>query len=414
MPGAPSFYSPKATVMLVAPEDTLKRLVENPPASKSGPVIDRVRNVPAGDDLYVLVDLASLRPLIQMGLAQAQRQIPPDARPFIEGVNLISAAELTVNLSQAAPTSLVVHANDEDAAKQIEVLLDQGIEKAREQMKADLARQAASEDPVERALAQYMERVSGEWAKPFMPKRDGAKLTFLRIEGTNSPQQQLTNAAVIGFLVALLLPAVQAAREAARRNQSMNNLKQLIIALLNYHDTRKSFPPNAIYSADGKPLLSWRVAMLPFIEEQALYAQFHLDEPWDSEHNRALIARMPQAYENPNLHTEKGKTNYLAIVGKDCIFDGTAKGAGIRQITDGTSKTIMLVEADADKAVEWTKPDDLKYDENNPAAGLGHVRPGGWLAAYADGHIQFISNDTDPNILKLLFTKSDGQPVELP
>src|SRR5258707_9716343 len=116
-----------------------------------------------------------------------------------------------------------------------------------------------------------MERVSGRGVQPFMPTRDGDKLTFFHFEAGNSPQQQFTTVAVIGVLVALLLPAVQAAREAARRNQSLNNLRQISIALQNYHDTRKTFPAHAIYSADGKPLLSWRVQILPFIEENPLY-----------------------------------------------------------------------------------------------------------------------------------------------
>src|SRR6185503_11614792 len=97
------------------------------------------------------------------------------------------------------------------------------------------------------------ERVSGVWAQPFMPKRDGAKLTFFRFDGGNSPQQQLTTVAVMGVLVALLLPATQAAREAARRNQSMNNLKQLSLGLLNYESAKKVLP-SQIYAKDGKPL----------------------------------------------------------------------------------------------------------------------------------------------------------------
>ncbi len=220
--------------------------------------------------------------------------------------------------------------------------------------------------------------------------------------------------AVIGVLVALLLPAVQAAREAARRNQSMNNMKQMILGLLNYESAKKSYPAHAIYSPDGKPLLSWRVQILPFIENQALYQQFHLDEPWDSEHNRALIPQMPAIYANPNLPLPPGKTNYLAVVGTPCIFNGTEKGTRIRNITDGTSNTIMLVEANADQAVDWTKPDDLKFDAQNPSAGLGGLRPGGWLAAFADGHVSFVANSVDRQTLSALFTSAGGEIVRDP
>ncbi len=410
-PLLPSFYAPDNRTLLIAPDATIKQFVESPAQSKSGPIIDRVRTVAGGNDLYVVVDVASLLPIIQMGLAQAQRQMPPDARPFADAINLVTAADLTLNLSKAAPSSLVVHANDEAAAKQIETLIADTAAKAHEQMRAQLAKQEASEDPVERAFAHYMERVSGLWAQPFMPTREGADLTFFRFTGSNSPQQQLVTVAVIGMLVALLLPAIQAAREAARRNQSINNMRQIAIALQNYHDTRKSFPPHAIYSADGKPLLSWRVAILPFVEEAGLYSEFHLNEPWDSEHNRALVSRMPSVYKNPNLPGGNGKTNYLAVVGKECVLDGTSKGKRIRDITDGTSKTIVLVEANADHAVDWTKPDDWTFDPNHPNSGLGGLRPGGWLAGFVDGHTQFISNGIDTNELKALFTRAGGESI---
>src|SRR4051812_21507814 len=252
-PELPSFYTPDSRTLIVAPDQTLRQLVEKPQKTKSSLLIDRVQKAAGGSDLYLVVDLATLRPLIQMGLAG--EQIPPEAKPFTDMVPLVSAVELTLNLSKPAPTELVVHANDAGAAKQIESLLKEGVEKAREQMRADLAPQIESEDPVERAFAQYVERVSSRWAQPFMPKRDGGKLTIFHFESSNSPQQQLTTVAVMGVLAALLLPATQAAREAARRNQSLNNLKQISLGLHNFHDTKKTFPAHAIYSADGKPLL---------------------------------------------------------------------------------------------------------------------------------------------------------------
>ncbi len=116
--------------------------------------------------------------------------------------------------------------------------------------------------------------------------------------------------------IALLLPAVQAVREAARRAQCTNNLKQIGLALHNYHSATNGFPAAAITSKDGKPLLSWRVAILPFIEQQNLYNEFHLDEAWDSPHNKALIARMPKTYLCPTAPVrQEGTTTYKAFVG---------------------------------------------------------------------------------------------------
>jgi len=411
-PMLPSLFAPNSRTLVIASESALKQFVEGAKGPKNGPVVDLLAKSPAGSDVYAAVSVTMLRPLVQMGLAQSREPIPAEAKPFLDALNLLDTAELTLTLSQPGTTSLVAHANDATAAEKVETLLSDAAAKFKEKLNEDLAKQKASDDPVEQAFAKYTERVSGRWTQPFMPQRDGAKLTFFNAEGGSSQQQQLVTVAVIGVLVALLLPAVQAAREAARRNQSINNMKQIIIALMNNMDTQTKYPANAIYSAEGKPLLSWRVQILPYIEEKALFDEFHLDEPWDSEHNRALIPRMPAVFQNPNV-ADEGKTNYLAVVGPGCIFDGTPNGTSIVDIKDGTSRTIQVVEANADQAVEWTKPADLKLNDANPAEHLGRLRPGGWLAGFADGHIEFINNfPPDPQsaaLLKGLFTRAGGE-----
>ena len=409
-PMLPSFHAADSQTLIVAPDATLRRLVESAGEEQSGPIVDRVKSVPGGNDLYAAVDIESVRPLIMMGLAQAQANVPAEYLQFLEAPNLIKAAELTFNIS-GHPIALVVHANDEGSGQRLEALLLQASNKYQDQMRAQFAQQAASEDAVEQAMAKYMERISGSWTEQFSPQRDGSTLTFFKSEPSQAGQQQMANIAIIGILVALLLPAIQAAREAARRNVSINNLKQIMLAMHLHHDAKKSFPAHAIYSSGGKPLLSWRVQMLPYLEEQALYDQFKLDEPWDSEHNRALVARMPQIFANPNLTIEPGKTNYLAVVGEPCVMDGTANGRPMREVPDGTANTIVLVEASPDQAVEWTKPDDLEYDANNPKAGLGGLRPGAWIAGFADGSVRPVAEQIDPAQLKALFTRAGGEPV---
>lgn len=217
--------------------------------------------------------------------------------------------------------------------------------------------------------------------------------------------------ATSGVGIALLLPAVQAAREAARRTQSTNNLRQIGLAMNNFAAAYQWFPAAAGCDKEGKPLLSWRVYILPFVEQQELYNSFKLDEPWDSEHNKALIARMPIVYHNPNLpQAGEGKTNYLAVVGEKAAIRAK-QGTAMADITDGTSNTIMVVEASPDRAVIWTKPDDFSPDETNPSAGLGGTRPGIFLALFADGAVQALSLANDPATLKALFTRNGGEVI---
>lgn len=219
--------------------------------------------------------------------------------------------------------------------------------------------------------------------------------------------------------VALLLPAVQAARSAARRTQSSNNLKQIMLAMHNHHDTYRGLPPQASTDKDGKPLLSWRVLILPFIEQQALYQKFHLDEPWDSEHNKKLIAEMPQVYKSPSSTAGEGKTVYLGVSGEKGVFPVSKKPSlgptgtiGFQHITDGTSNTIAVVEAGDESAVTWTKPDDFTPDEKEPLKGLLGLYPGGFQVGFCDGSVQFISQSVDPTMLLYMFQRNDGNPIQ--
>jgi hypothetical protein len=208
-------------------------------------------------------------------------------------------------------------------------------------------------------------------------------------------------------MIALLLPAVQAAREAARRVQSLNNLRELTLGLLNHESAQGRFP---VADKNG---LSWRVQILPYLDEQQLYDQFHLDEPWDSAHNKALIEKMPGVFRSPSSSAAPGKTNYLAVRGADPIIAQGDEVVVIGDIRDGVSSTVLLVAADDERAVIWTKPDDFDWQAENPAAGLGNLHAGGiFLAAFCDAHIQAIPKTVPKETLKALFTKAGGEAVD--
>ncbi len=233
------------------------------------------------------------------------------------------------------------------------------------------------------------------------PKVEGDRLVLVLSEGSE---------AIRTLMTALTVPLDQA-RQVTRRQQSVNNLKQIGLAMHNFHDVFKSFPAQASRGPDGKPLLSWRVHILPFLEGQELYKQFHLNEPWDSPHNKTLIDKMPKVFRSPaSKLREKGKTNYMVAVGPGTVF-GKREGMSINEITDGTSNTIMLVEANDQHAVIWTKPEDLPYDPKDPGKGLWGLYEGGTNVAICDGSVRFISEKIDPETLRRLFDVADGKPV---
>ena len=207
--------------------------------------------------------------------------------------------------------------------------------------------------------------------------------------------------------IGMLLPAVQKVREAAQRTSSINNLKQIALAMHNYNSTYGAFPAAAICDKKtGKPLLSWRVAILQYIEEEALYKQFKMDEPWDSEHNLKLAKNMPKIYFHPKANKPgDDKTHYRLFYGKGAAFE-LNKPSGLAQITDGSSNTLMVVEAE--ESVVWTNPNDLAFD---PAKALPKMLSidGKFSAAYCDGSVRTFKMPIDQEILKLLIQKNDGK-----
>jgi prepilin-type processing-associated H-X9-DG protein len=228
---------------------------------------------------------------------------------------------------------------------------------------------------------------------------------------SREPIPGLTSPAIGGFLLASLVPATQSARGAARRAQCTNNLKQIGLADHNYHAAINTFPMQAIADKDGKPLLSWRVSILPYLEQQELYNKFKLDEPWDSPNNKPLIKEMPQVYLCPDRRNpEPGTTTYRVFVGKGALFE-EGEATGIQNVTDGTSNTILVVESK--DAVPWTKPDDLKFDMDAKPSLRGAASPhtGGFNALFADGSVHFIKNSISFQVFKALITRASGEVI---
>jgi uncharacterized protein (TIGR03067 family) len=197
---------------------------------------------------------------------------------------------------------------------------------------------------------------------------------------------------------------------AAAKAQSENNLKQLGIAMHQFHDTYAALPKPAIYSKDGKPLLSWRVAILPFIEQNDLFMEFRQNEPWDSPHNKKLLARMPKVYEPVRGKTKQPHSTYYQVfTGKGTPFEGDKK-LGIRDIQDGTSNTVMVVEAG--EAVPWTKPEDLPFDaKKKDLPKLGGLFDDGFHILLCDGSTMWASRKFDVPTFRAMLTRNGGEVI---
>jgi hypothetical protein len=201
------------------------------------------------------------------------------------------------------------------------------------------------------------------------------------------------------------------AAEQAKLVVGINNLKQIGVACHNFHEVHRKlpFPAGPADQPEAqKNKLSWRVHLLPYLEQAPLYEQFKLEEAWDSPHNKALIDKMPDVFKLSD-ETKPGHTQFVVPKGMGFVVDGDA-ARGIADFTDGTSNTIMVVTVALDKAEPWTKPGGFELDPTKAAEVLGG-HPAGFLALLADGSVQVMPTSINPETLRALLTIAGAEPV---
>ncbi len=208
--------------------------------------------------------------------------------------------------------------------------------------------------------------------------------------------------------------------EQKNRAQSLNNLKQIALAFHNYHDTYKTFPSAVQIGPKGVPH-SWRVTLLPYLEGAPVYDRYRQDEPWDSEHNKTLLAEMPAVLRAPDAAPDSTNTSYFGFMPSNLLDDQPQQSAAIvmgtratrmRDIIDGTSNTILVVESKLE--VPWTKPADLPFEFGQPLPTIGGIYSGGFCAAMGDASTTFIPDSFDRADLVHLIDRQDGNRVKSP
>jgi hypothetical protein len=192
---------------------------------------------------------------------------------------------------------------------------------------------------------------------------------------------------------------------------SQNNLKQIGLAMINYSDTYNGRMPTDIRDKDAKALLSWRVAILPFIEEENLSKEFKLDEPWDSANNKKLITKLPKVYAPVRVKAKEGETFYQVFSGENALFGPKKSPRFPASIPDGTANTGLVFEAG--EPVIWSKPADLPFDEKKPLPKLGGLFDGECNVVLCDGSVKRLSKKPDEKELKKFIMPADGFTIDL-
>lgn len=211
-----------------------------------------------------------------------------------------------------------------------------------------------------------------------------------------------------GVLLALLLPAVQAAREAARRAQSSNSLKQIGIALHNYHNVYGSLPPAVVKDASGNPLYSGRVLLLPYLEQPSLYSSFDLTKAWDAPENLWISETQLKVFTDPSSNNPNpSRCDFLFVTGKGTAFESD-QAAPFSSITDGLSNTLVVIEA-KNSLQSWAEPKDMDFSQPIGLPPGNH--PGGNNSLMADGSVRFLSNGIAAPVMQSLTTRAGGETV---
>ena len=197
--------------------------------------------------------------------------------------------------------------------------------------------------------------------------------------------------------------------EQKRKQTSKFNLKSIALAFHQFHDVHGYFPSVSTRLPNVDRPVSWRVAILPFIQQGELYEQYNLDEPWDSDHNQKLLKKMPGVYRHPNAWQRGPNANYVVFVGQTATGT-TEQTVEFKDVTDGLSLTLMIAEAAT--TIPWTKPEDIPFDPAKELPPIGDLSRDGWHAALGDGSVKFIPSTTSADAIKALITRAGGERIK--
>ncbi len=387
----PAFYFPDDRTMVISEEELLKKLLE---AKKpSGPLVELLAGVEGDHDIVAVGVMGPVNEVLE-GINPAE--LPPQLGMVLGLRTFVKSAVFTADLDGPQLAQLTLNSPDGDSAAQMHAVLDGLLQWGKNMFQQNRKTIVAN---IEKELPASTMKLMDEFvaAAAVGLDKENAQVTFT----IDAPPSWNELPAIVKAVM-----AKQQEQAAAFRHQL--NAQSIAFGFFNYESTYGEYPRAAAPENEGGPAVSWRVRILPFLGEEQLYEQYNLDEPWDSEQNMKLLAKMPEIFGDDPA----GKTRYVVFTGDGTFFGQDGK-LGFDQIKDGASQTILFVEAGADVAVPWTKPVDLKFNPEKPLAALGNVAGSGFVAAMMDGSVRNVPGDVAAEKLKAAITHAGGEEVEL-
>lgn len=387
---APSVYFIDAQTVLLAADHEIGNFIDHPPAA--GPLHEKVGKADLNHDIVGLGVTGELASLME----NPPGVVPVQTKAILQLLADVQSGDLVIDVGSAPAFRCTMNFNQAAVAdkfqKQVSAFVDLGKTMV-------LFSLPEADFPPEVDKTAVVELVT-ETVNTLAVTRDEQVVTIQA--ATPKDFQPRLEEVLPGF--------VAAARNSGREAKARNNLKQLGLALQTYHDVHGRFPTDVV-SADGKPLLSWRVELLPYLYAEQGFEELRRDEPWDSEHNAKILAKMPEVFAL-GVDAAGGKTDVLAPKGKG-TWIASDKPVAITDVADGTSNTILAVQVQPEHAVPWAKPGDYEFDASNPAAGLGSSADAKNVPVlFVDTVVLSIKKSLMPEQWIALFTYGGGEVID--
>jgi hypothetical protein len=393
-------YTPDERTLVLAGEEVLRTIIEDRDSPVPAHPWDEAWKALSKGQLNAVVDTRWLRRGLNPG--QLERPGPgglayETIAPLFEktrsyGIGIHADGELKTDLVSIASTPDSV----KPLTETIQALLTLGRNALRAEQQREVPRQVQQPGEAQTwvlgILASLLDKATVETS---------GQTVHLR---SSCPVEVAQESRVVSLLL-------QGARTDAQRQQSVNNLKQIGLAFHNYADVNKHLPPPVLYGGStGKVPYSWRVAILPYLESQDLYNQYNFEEPWDGPNNRKLIDKMPSVYAYPSLGgANQSHPAYFVFTGPDTML-GKGDKPTFADIFDGTSNTLLAVEASRD--IPWTKPEDIPFDSKPAPPEVGGFTPDGFDVLFGDGSVRHLKNSINPMTFKALITRAGGEVID--
>jgi hypothetical protein len=362
-------YSPNPTTLVITVKPTMEKILAG--EAPKGPLVDRLKKADADNDIFAALALECYPDLPASIDQHRSKDYDPDVfeEVSIEVIKSLAGGTATVNLKGDMLLQMSLDAPNAAGAELLE----------------DLTKAFAKF--ADGGLLLFKKGAPAEIQAKYGPAMLRGAEAFAETKVTRTGTQvtvSVKRPAKADEAFASLGEAFKDNTAELRREEEDRRLRAIAAAIRTYEEHNGSLPPHAI-EKNGKPLLSWRVAILPQLDELELYQQFHLDELWDSPHNLEVARKIPQVFQSVGSEAN-GKTRVIVFTGKGSVFDPDRKVRLSELRGYPLSQTILCAEAGPDKAEFWTRPNDTPFDPENPAAVLGQVPRTGFNACIVDGY----------------------------